>query len=191
MCTFKARARRATIAALAPCAMEGRCTSEKPLSFGARPCSHVQSPGPHLWRWLARVARLRATALALCWKEAHHVRFQRARAPRRARGTRTLRYGKARHKREAAVLRCKAVLLRAKPWPSLGEVGCACSALERHCARSLLGGGAPCALPTRASVVPRWQHSLHTLRKGAAQARSRPPSVQGRAPTCKTLALTW
>jgi len=190
MRAFKARARRAALAALAPCAAEGRCTSEKPPSFGARPCFHVQSPGHHFVRWLARVARLRATALALCWEEAQHVRFRRARAPRRARGTRSMPYGKALHKREAALLRCKVVLLCAKSWPSLGEVACACSALVHYCARSLLGGYAACALPTRAGCVPRWQHSLHTLRKGATQARSRPPSVQSRAPTCKTLALT-
>ena len=33
-----------------------------------------------------------------------------------------------------------------QPLSSLDEVGCACSALARHCARSLLGGGAPRAL---------------------------------------------
>jgi len=191
MCAFKARARRAALAALAPCAAEGRCTSEKPPSFGARPCFHVQSPGPHFVRWLARVACLRATALALCWEEAQHVRFRRARAPRRARGTCSMRHRVALHKREAALLRCKAVLLRAKPWPSLGEVGCVCSALAHHYARSLFGGGAACALSKRARVAPCWQRSLRNPRKNAAQARSRPTSVQGRAPTCKTLALTW
>ena len=75
MCACDARARRAALAALASCATKGRCTSEEPPCFGARPCSHVQSAGPHLVRWVARVARLRATALALSREEAQHVRF--------------------------------------------------------------------------------------------------------------------
>ena len=41
-----------------------------------------------------------------------------------------------------------------QPWPSLGEVACACSALARHYARSLIGGGAACALSKRARAAP-------------------------------------
>ena len=190
MCAFDARGRRAALAATGPCAMEGSCTSEKPTSFGARPCSHVQSPGPHLVRWVARVARLLATALALCWEEEQHVRFRRARTPRHAGGTCSMRYGRALHKREAALLRRKAVLPRASPGPHLVRWLARVARLRGHCARSLLVGGAACALPMRARAAQRWRHLVHALWKGVAQARSRPPSMQDRAPTCKALALT-
>ena len=72
-------------------------------SFGARPVLPRASPAPHCARWLARVARLRATALALSGDEAQHVRFRRARAPRQAGDTRSMHYGRALHEREAAV----------------------------------------------------------------------------------------
>ena len=70
-------------------------------------------------------------------------------------------------------------------WPALRGVACACSALARHCTRSLLGRGAACALPTRARAALRWRHSLHALWKGTARARSRPSSMQDNALTCQ------
>ena len=60
-----------------------------------------------------------------------------------------------------------------QPCPSLREVACACSALARHCARSLWRRGTARALPTRACAAPRWRHSLRALWKGTARARSR------------------
>ena len=77
------------------------------------------SPGPHLVRWLARVARLRDTALALCWEEAQHARFRRARAPRHAGDNRLVCYRRALYKREAALFRCKAMLSRVSAGPHL------------------------------------------------------------------------
>ena len=145
-CASDARTRRAVLATLAPCTVEGHCTSEKPLflrrqpvlpraspaphcarwlarlcarslwgrgpahalptraraapswrhslhtlwkstarargrrSFGARPVLPRVSPAPHCAMWLARVARLRVSALTLSGDEAQHVRFRRARA---------------------------------------------------------------------------------------------------------------
>ena len=97
------RARRAALATLAPRTMEGHCTSERPPFLRRQPVLPRASPAPHCARWLARVARLRASALALSGDEAQHVRFRRARAPRRAGDTRSMHYGRALHEREAAV----------------------------------------------------------------------------------------
>ena len=72
-------------------------------SFGARPLLPRASPPSHCAWWLARVARLRATALSLSGDEAQHVRFRRARAPRQAGDTRSIHHGRALHEREAAV----------------------------------------------------------------------------------------
>ena len=54
-----------------------------------------------------------------------------------------------------------------------GEVACACSALARHCARSLWGRGPALVLLTRARAAPNWRHSLHALWKGTARAGGR------------------
>ena len=142
-------------------------------SFGARPVLPRASPPSHCARWLARVARLRATALALSGDEAQHVRFRRARAPRQAGDTRSMHCGRALHEREAAVPSAPARAPTCQPCPSLREVACACSALARHCARSLWGRGPARALPTRARAAPRWRHSVHAPWKGTARARSR------------------
>ena len=72
-------------------------------SFGARPVLPRASPASHRARWLARVARLRASAIALCWDEAQHVRLRRVRAPRQVGVTLPTQYGRALHEREAAV----------------------------------------------------------------------------------------
>ena len=200
--------------------MEGHCTSEKPPFLQHQPVLPHASPSPHFATWLARVARLRATALALSGDEAQHVCFRRARASRRTGDTRSMHYGRALHERKPLFLRHQPVLPRASPaphcarwlarvalfaplrllslgtrrrtcssearaprragdtrsmhhervlhereaavpsaparaptWqpcPSLREVACACSALARHCAGSLWGGGAARALAARA-----------------------------------------
>ena len=167
------RARRAALATLVPMPLEGHCTSEKPPFLRRQPVLPHASPAAHCARWLARVARLRATALALSGDEAQHVRFRRARAPRRAGDTRSMRYGRALHEREAAVPSAPGRAPTCQPCSSLREVACACSALARHCARSLWGRGPARALPTRARAAPRWRHSFHALWKGTARARSR------------------
>ena len=71
--------------------------------FGARPALPRASPPSHCaWR-LARVARWRATALALSGDETQHLRFRRARVPRQAGDILAIHHGKALHEREAAV----------------------------------------------------------------------------------------
>ena len=72
-------------------------------SFGVRPVLPRASPPSHCAWWLARVARLRATALALSGDEAQHAHFRRARAPSQAGDTRPIPYRRALHEREAAV----------------------------------------------------------------------------------------
>ena len=170
---FRRAPRRAALATLGPRTMEGHCTSEKPPFLRRQPVLPRASPAPHFARWLARVARLRASALALSGDEAQHVRFRRARAPRRAGDTRSMHRGRALHEREAAVPSAPARAPTCQPCPSLREVACACSALACHCARSLWGRGPARALPTRARAAPRWRHSLHAPWKGTARARSR------------------
>ena len=74
------RARLAALATLTPRTMEGHCTSEKPPFLRRQPVLPRASPASDFARWLARVARLHASALALSGGEAQHVRFRRARA---------------------------------------------------------------------------------------------------------------
>ena len=186
---FRRRARRAALATLVPRTMEGHCTSEKPPFLRRQPVLPRASPVPHFARWLARVARLRATALALSGDEAQHVRFRRARAaPRWRHSLHALWKGtaRARSRRSFGARPCSHV----PALPSLREVACACSALARHCARSLWGRGAARALPTRArraalaTLVPCTMEGHCTSEK--------PPFLrrQARAPTCQPLLLT-
>ena len=155
-------------------------------SFGARPVLPRASPAPHCARWLARVARLRATALALSGDEAQHVRFRRARAPRQALAT-LGPYTMEGHctSERPPFLRRQARAPTCQPCPSLREVACACSALARHCARSLWGRGPARALPTRARRA-----ALATLGPCTMEGHctsERPPFLrrQARAPTCQ------
>ena len=70
------------------------------------------SRGAHFGSRLARVARLRATALDVSGEEAQRARARgyRACASRRAGCDRLMTYGRTLHEREAALLRWKAVL---------------------------------------------------------------------------------
>ena len=102
------------------------------------------------------VQRLRATALALSLRRRRSTRASEVRVPRCASGARSVRYGRALPEREAALLASQGRSPTCQPLSSLGEVGCACSALARHCARSLSGGSAARALQTcarRAALV--------------------------------------
>ena len=188
---------------------KGTARARSRRSFGARPVLPRASPAPHCARWLARVARLRATALALSGDEAQHVRFRRARAPRQA-GARQHMEGHctsgSRRSWRQAVLRASAPHRQAalhearrppflrrqaraptcQPCPSLREVACACSALARHCARSLWGRGPARALPTRARAAPSWRHSASCTMEGHCTSE-KPPFLrrQARAPTCQ------
>ena len=80
MCASEARARRAALAALAPCAIKGHCKSEKPPFLLRKAVLPRSSPAPHFARWLARVlarhcalsllGRGPARALATCARPA-------------------------------------------------------------------------------------------------------------------------
>ena len=52
------RVRRAALATLSACTVEGHCTSEKPPFIRRQSVLPCASPAPHFARWLARVARL-------------------------------------------------------------------------------------------------------------------------------------
>jgi hypothetical protein len=72
--------RRAALVAFVTCAVEEHCLSEKPLFLLRKAVLAGASPCLNLARWVARVARLRATALSLSWEEAYHARFRSVRA---------------------------------------------------------------------------------------------------------------
>ena len=107
------------------------------------------SPCPHLMRWVAHVACLLATALALSGEEAQHARFRCARtAPRWL---------------ESAYTLWKSAAPAGRPSPSVHGRALTCQLLcsrgkvdARHCARSLWGESAAFALVTcarRAALV--------------------------------------
>ena len=98
------------------------------------------------------------------------MRFRRARAaPRWRHSVRTLWKGTARARGRGS-FGATPVLPRASPAPHRARWLAACSALARHCARSLWGRGPARALPTRARAAPSRRHSLHTPWKGTARA---------------------
>ena len=211
------RARRAALVVVGPCSIEGHCTSERPLFFGARPCCDVPAAASNTQPVCActRSAPLRSLSLG----RRRSTRACDARAPCRAGCSRSDAYGRHCTEREASLLRRKAVLRRAsrglhtaaglrvqrasaplrslslgrrrstracdaraprragcsslrtmeghccserplsfgaRPWCDVpcglqhSARLCVCSARARHCARSLLGGGAARALATRA-----------------------------------------
>jgi len=158
--------------------MEGHCTSEKPPFLRRQPVHPRASPAPHCARWLARVARLRATALALSGDEAQHVRFRRTRAPHRAGDTRSTHYGRALHEREAAVPSVPARAPTCQPCPSLRDAACACSALALHCACSLWGQG-----PARTFAARARRAALAVIAPGTIKRhckREKPPPFGAR-----------
>ena len=172
MCASDARALGAALATRAARTMEGHCTSENPAFLRRQPVLPRASPAPHCARWLARVARLRVSALALSRDEASTCASD-VRAPRRAGDTYSTHCGTALHEREAAVPSAPARAPTCQSCPSLREVACACSALARRRSRSLWNRGPARALSTRALAAPSWRHSVHAPWKGTARAEGR------------------
>ena len=147
------------------------------------------SPGPHFVRWFARVARLRATALALSGDEAQHARLLHARAaPRWRQSINALWKGTARARSRPSSGQGRAPTCQ--PCPSLREVACACSALERLCTGSLWGRGLARALPTRArrtalaTLGPRTMEGHCTSEKPPFLRRQPKLPHARRAPHC-------
>ena len=99
----RARALRTVPTVIAPCPVIGHCTSERSPFSRARPCSLVQlrSPLREPARAFRELVRHRAGCL---WGECS------ARAPRCVGCGRSMPYERALRKREAALLRCTAVL---------------------------------------------------------------------------------
>ena len=90
----------------------------------------------HFVRWLARVVRLCATALAVSGEEAQHARLPHARAaPRWLWSLHTLRKGTARARGRPSSVEGRAPTCQ--PWRSLREPACACNALVRATALPL------------------------------------------------------
>ena len=69
---------RAARAVVAPFQLEEHRTSEKPLSFSARPCSNVPAAAFTSRSRLSLCVRWRASALSVCGEKAQHARLLRA-----------------------------------------------------------------------------------------------------------------
>ena len=143
-----ARARRAALVGVAPCTARGHCTSERPLSFGARPCFDVLAVASHVKQAARLACRKRHCALSLLGGGPVCVVAARARSaawvvvpPRTIHGLctskRPLSYG------ARAFSGVPAAAINAKHPPCLAW-------RRRHCALSLSGGGVPRALAARA-----------------------------------------
>ena len=181
-----ARARRAALVGVAPCTVRGHCTSERPLSFGARPCLDALAVASHA-KQAARLAwRKRHCALSLSLSGGGQARVVAARArsaarvvvpPRTVHGLctseRPLSYGA----RPCSGVR--AVVINAKHPPRLAW-------RRRHCALSLSRGGAARALAARA----RHANRCIALFNATAPAWGFSPPVHGRAPMCQLRLLT-
>ena len=74
------RARRAALVVVCPYPMQGHCTDERPLSFGARPWCDVPATASNAHLAFAWRAHVRATALAVSREEVQHACLRRARA---------------------------------------------------------------------------------------------------------------
>ena len=178
-------ARHAALVVVDPCTTKGHCTSERPLSFGERPCSDKPRPPTHSRLPHVRT-RDRTTALALSLEEAQHGR---ARLPRRAGCGRLTHNERPVHQQEASLLLCKAVLRHASRGRqhTAGFHVCAhaiASLRSLSLSRTRSTRACRARLP-RALAAPRWLWSTHLLRKTTAPARSLPHSVQGSAATCQ------
>ena len=156
-------------------------------------CKVVLPPAsscPHSVRWVARVARLRATVRPHSGEEAQRVRFRRARARRAALAALGLCAMKGRCTSEKPPSFGARLCSTCQTLSSLGEVGCACRALALHCARSLLGRGPAPALPTRARRA-----ALATRARCEREGRctsEKPPAFGARSCShLPALALTW
>ena len=152
--------------------MEGHCTSEKQPFLPRQVRAPTCQPPYHCAWWLAREARLCATALTLSGDEAQHVRFRHVRTPRQDGGTRSMHHRRALHERQAAGPSAPGPCSHMPASVSPRVVACACSALERHYALSLWGRAPARALPTRARAAPSRRHSVRAPWKGNARARS-------------------
>ena len=74
-----ARSRRAAPVGVAPCTVRGHCSSERPPSYGARPCANVPTATSNAKQAPRLAWRRRHCALSLSREEAQHACLPRAR----------------------------------------------------------------------------------------------------------------
>ena len=108
-----ARARRAAPVVVGLGRIQGHCTSEKPLSFGARPWYDVPATASNAKSAAAREPSAHAPALAVSREIRRSTRACCARAPCRDGCGRLRPYARALHQREASLLRCAAMVRHA------------------------------------------------------------------------------
>ena len=148
-----ARARRAALVGVAPCTVRGHCTSERPLSFGAWPCSDVPAAASNAKQAARLTWHRRYCTLSLSGEGAARVLAARARniarvvvAPRTIQGhctsERPVSYG------ARPCSNMPAAASNAKQAPRLTR-------RRRHCAVSLSGGGAERVVVARARSIAR------------------------------------
>ena len=161
--------------------MEGHCTGGRPLSFGARPWCDVRAVTSNAQPAFAWHARKRHCAGCLSGG-GKHASLPRARAvPRWLRSS--THYGRALHRREASLLRCKTVVRRAS-CDLQHAAGFRVAARERHCAGCLSGGGRTRKLAAHARRAALAVIGLRTT-KSTAPAEDLSLSVQDRGATCE------
>ena len=152
---------------------KGTARARSSRSFGARPVLSRANSAHHCARWNRACSVLARNCARSLWQRgpARAVPMRARAAPIWRNSLHTLCKGTARA-RSRRSFGARPVLLCASPAPHCAKWRSACSALARHCARSLWGRGSARALPTRARAAPRWRHSIHTLYKGTARASS-------------------
>ena len=143
---------------LAELAEQRRPPAAAPFGDGTASCSTQGCPmtarvamqtGVLTRLWHARPnGQLRRRHCAGClWGGGVARALPRARAPNCFGCVRSMPYGRALHEREADLLQYKGCAPTCQPRRPLWQPACACSALVRHCAGCLWGGGAARALP--------------------------------------------
>ena len=137
-------ARAAALVGVGPYPMEAHCASGTAVSLGARPCSDVPAAASKRASLLAyvrkskiRQPRALSLSLSLSPRRKRSTRACDVRAPRRAGWSRSIPYGSPLRQQHGRLPHCTAVLHVPALALTSREVGCACSALARHCALSL------------------------------------------------------
>ena len=184
-----ARVRRAALDVVDICLLKGHCASERPLPFGARPCSDMPAAAS-IDQPVCACAHTRSRHCAASSREeAQHARLRRA--PCRAGWRRFKSYESLLRQRDGPLLPCAAVLQRA----SRGLQRAAGGRMSDHAnsiPRALSDEGAARACGARTSsragwsrIVPFWR-PLHQREAilGAIPCSDVPVAVTNEQPVC-------
>ena len=167
--------------------LESVHTLRKPTAPARRPSpsAHGRAPTCQLLSSLGEVGSALAPLRSLSLGRRRSTSACDVCAPRRAGWSRLIPYDSPLRHRNGRLPWCTAVLRRSSPCPHL-VMGCACSALTRHCARFLSGGCAArafatCARPAALVGVGLYPIEAHCAR-GTAVSLGAQPCFDVRAP---------